>query len=325
MKTLLLVISLLLASCSSEEKIGKVKTNKKKTAEAGIETSPVVTTTFPQGTQVEIPPQTQQTEQVDTTQAIPLESEFVANSTDVYTLTPVQRAEIHSKCIQGLHDGSGAAVTHARVIELNSDRVETNSNLACLVRTNLTPSKVKVKMRANMYKYVETDNFQEFIDFHIDESKLCGEKVDANAEYVKAIQAIEANGCEALYDSRVDDKGNIISISNLRAQCFDQYGYQQCNAFRKTFKTCKDTENDDTITLKFKMDKLDMHQYEVYRVYTRQGTGFLGSRKRIDFNLEAIETIHPVKYKSEKNRRIFNIGEDSRTIKYVDDSCEDCD
>jgi len=241
----------------------------------------------------------------------------IGNVDNLFTTTPSERAEMHRECVAGTFDSNGNPATHAEIIELNTQRIETNNNYACLIRTSLTPKVVKVKMRANMYEYKSFENKKEFIDFATDGKDFCGK--DGEKEMRKAAAMIKAIGCEPVYKMTRGTDG-VRRMVGLKARCVDHYSYNECNRFKKTIKMCKDQKNDDTLTLKFKTDLLEDGQYEVYRVYTRQGKkkGFLNPSRiftkndyKVDFNFRAIRTLSPVKSDVE--------GNDKRVIKYIED------
>ncbi len=319
MKTLLLALTLVLASCSSKEEITRIDNKKKvQELEKKVSVTPeenddsTETQTFEPTDEVS----EEQTEQVVQTE-IPDSISAVEYSTDVFSINESEADYIYRKCIKGLHDGLGNQSVHARVVEMNTDRIETNSNLVCLVRTHLTPGKVKIKMRANMYEYTDINSTKEMFEYFLSGRDLCDKNGKTTLDDV--IKKMGSMGCSV---EQVKRNGK----AYMRYECADHYGYNQCNSFRKTIKSCKDVKNTDTLTLKFKkMDRVPDDKYEIYRAYTRQGRGFFGSDKRIDFNLKAIQTRFPVKYDAEKSGNFLNIGEDTRTIKYVDDSCEFCD
>ncbi len=317
MKFLILnALIVLMIACGSKEEIVRVnkkaKTNTtkaKKTPSFSSETSPE-----------------QITEEVESDMGIdckenpeaePCKIPQIGNVDNLFMTTPAQRAEMHKDCVAGTYDSNGNPATHAEIIELNTERIETNNNYACLIRTSLTPKVVKIKMRANMYEYKSFENKDEFIEFATDGKDFCGK--DGDKEMRKAAAMIKAIGCQPVYKFVKDQNGNKKMVG-LKARCVDHYSYNECNRFKKTIKMCKDQKNDDTLTLKFKNDLLEKDEFEVYRVYTRQGKkkGFLNPSRiftkndyKIDFNLKPISTVFPVKTKTE--------GRDTRVIKNIED------
>ncbi len=322
MKFLILnALVVLMVACGSKEEIVRIQKKTTPTTKANnLKDAP--TNNFIGQTSSEIIVEdVENNEEVDCDEspnAKPCQIPQIGNIDNVYMTTPSQRADIHRNCVAGTRDSNGNPATHADVIELNAERIETNNNYACLIRTSLTPKVVKVKMRANMYEYKSFENREEFISFATDGKDFCGE--DGDKQMRKAAAMIKAIGCQPVYSFAKDNNGNKKMVG-LKARCVDHYSYNECNRFKKTIKMCKDQKNDDTLTIKFKTDLLEDGQYEVYRVYTRQGDkkSFLNPSRiftkndyKIDFNFRAIETLSPIDTDVE--------GRDTRVIKYIDDN-----